>query len=169
MAGGVTVLSLRYTNSDKVTVNNTVVTEPTQPVKKVDEPKATVESLLKSVNEERRKVGVQPLILDERLNKSAQAKSDSMMAERVLSHTDKNGKQGYTYIFDYVGDTCTYASENISLTREVNTSNTKIIDGWVGSKPHYEAMTDSKYTLTGFGIAKDDISWYVTQHFCQLR
>ena len=83
MAGGVTVLSLRYTNSDKVTVNNTVVTEPTQPVKKVDEPKATVESLLKSVNEERRKVGVQPLILDERLNKSAQAKSDSMMAERL--------------------------------------------------------------------------------------
>lgn len=121
------------------------------------------DELLRLVNKERAKVGVAPLVIDERVQEAAQLKADDMLKNNYFDHVDANGKHGYTYVID-TGADCTYAGENITWNTHVNDSKTAV-EAWVGSKSHYEAMIDAKYTTTGFGIADRKI----VQHFCVAR
>lgn len=121
--------------------------------------------LLKLINSERAKAGVAPLDKDVSLDVSAQMKADDMDANHYFGHIDKNGKQGYSYIVDIVGTkTCQYISENIDLanTPEGNSA-TAHVKSWMNSPDHRTALLDAKYTVTGFGIAGNN----VVEHFCQ--
>jgi uncharacterized protein YkwD len=126
--------------------------------------------LLKLVNAERAKVGVAPLTEDARLDQSAQMKADDMLKNHYYSHISPvTGRQGYLYIEDTMGQyTCSYISENID---EIDTDDpTKItaalhVYSWMHSTLHREAMLNSRYTLTGFGIDGN----LAVEHFCQLR
>jgi len=124
----------------------------------------TVDELLRLVNEERAKVGVAPLTIDTRLNQSAQFKADDMFTNIYFNHVDSSGKHGYSYVYDYAPGLCSIASENITdnTTIESNTSKQAIYN-WVNSEPHYKAMINPNYTLTGFGVSGTKI----VEHFCQ--
>ena len=135
----------------------------TQPVKPEQKP-PTVDELLRLVNAERAKVGVAPLVIDERLNQSAQKKSDDMFTNNYFGHVSPvDNRHGYEYAHDVMPE-CSQVSENIFWGRSTNTSQSAI-DWWMNSEPHRLALQDSKYTLTGFGISGAKI----TEHFCQLR
>jgi len=127
--------------------------------------KPSVDNLLKAVNQERAKVGVAPLAIDERLNKSAQTKAQDMKARNYFGHVDPDGKHGYMYIREYAPDTCTSASENIQDSK-VESDNILEADmsAWIHSPPHYAAMIDPKYNATGFGITSTGL----VEHFCEL-
>jgi len=121
-------------------------------------------NLLKLVNVERKKAGVAPLKEDKRLDGSAQRKADDEVKYNYFDHLSPHDhQQGYTYIFEATGQLCRYASENLSEGNHGAPTSTQVVQGWVHSKPHYEAMISAKYTLTGFGI-KDN---QVVEHFCQ--
>ena len=123
---------------------------------------ATVETLLKRVNEERAKVGVAPLTLDPAINATAQRKADDMFKNNDTDHIDANGEHGYMYMKD-AGIRCSYISENISYELHKADSTTEsAMQGWINSPAHYKAMVDPKYTSTGFGIH----GWAVVEHFC---
>ena len=118
------------------------------------------------VNAERAKVGVAPLVIDERLNQSAQKKSDDMFTNNYFGHVSPvDNRHGYEYAHDVMPE-CLYVSENLTdnMTPQNNTS-IQAIYAWMHSEPHRLALQDSKYTLTGFGISGAKI----TEHFCQLR
>ncbi len=125
----------------------------------------TVEELLTLVNAERANVGVAPLVLDQRLNASAQLKADDMQTDGYYNHIDPvTGKNGATYIFDTAPGICKIASEN--LVSEVSTHSARnAVSSWMASVKHKEAILDPKYTITGFGISKD----YAVEHFCSLH
>lgn len=126
----------------------------------------TVENLLERINAERAKYGVQPLVIDERLNQSAQVKADDMRNRDYREHVDPDGKQGYEYAFEMASDACgSYASENYVWSKDGSTFNglETSIGSWNHSKPHHDAIIDSKYVYTGFGINGD----IVVEHFCQ--
>lgn len=144
---------------------NPFYVKPTVKSQQIASEKPTAESLLAAVNAERAKAGVEPLVLDERLNKSAQTKADDMKARNYFGHVDPNGKNGATYIFDFAPGTCSYASENITDSGDpkYNTLDAGI-KAWVDSPTHYRAMTNPDYDLTGFGITSTGL----VQHFCQL-
>jgi uncharacterized protein YkwD len=119
----------------------------------------TVERLLELTNAERIKAGVAPLVLDERLNMSAQAKADDMVVNNYYGHINPvTGVSGPTTITAE----CYYQSENIN-NNSVDSKRT--VDSWMNSKPHKEAILDTKYETTGFGI-KDG---YTVQHFCDIN
>ena len=81
-----------------------------QPVQKPQPP--TVDELLRLVNEERAKVSVAPLVIDARLNQSAQKKADDMVKNNYFAHVSPvDGRQGYTYIFDVMPE-CKEGSEH---------------------------------------------------------
>ena len=124
----------------------------------------TVEELLRLVNEERAKNGVSPLVLDERLNKSAQMKADDMVKFDYFAHVNPNtGKHGYEYINE-VGIHCTTDGENLSWTSDKsNLSSLQAVNWWIGSKPHHDAMISAKNTVTGFGVD----NYVIVEHFCQ--
>lgn len=123
----------------------------------------TRDNLLKLVNEERAKVGVAPLVIDERLNQSAQMKVDDMELNNNYAHKNSDGSQGASLTMKTAPGLCHYSSENLTFS-ETLTGVTLggSIDSWVGSKPHYDAMVDPRYTLTGFGIGDNS----VVQHLC---
>jgi len=122
----------------------------------------TIAQLLTLVNAERTKNGVAPLTEDPRLDASAQMKANDEVAYNYFGHVSTHdGKQGYLYIND-TGISCKTDSEN--LTENVNVNDAQhAVNAWILSSAHHTAMIDAKYTLTGFGIANDQI----VEHFCQ--
>lgn len=153
--------NLLYTPETKPVASQTMVQY--KPVVKVEPP--TRSELLVLVNEERAKVNVAPLVIDERLNTSAQLKADDMNINNYFSHVDSNGKHGYEYIREQVPGLCVLSSENLRIQPIQTMTSSTTIKGWVKSDAHYKAMIDSRYNLTGFGISGK----YVVEHFCQTR
>jgi uncharacterized protein YkwD len=125
----------------------------------------TVETLLARVNEERAKVGVNPLTLDPLLNKSAQMKSDDMFTNKYFAHVNpKTGFNGPDYM-DIVGVKCMWTSENIRANNGTANTTYYAMKAWMNSPTHKAAILDPRYDTTGFGIN----GYYLTQHFCDLE
>lgn len=158
--GGVYVCS-------KSTEKPIVETPVASQVVKAVEPPPTVESLLAAVNVERAKAGVPALVIDERLNQSAQAKADDMRARNYRGHVDPEGKHGYELARELAPDICVrHASENLSWNTKERTqqfTTRSVVFGWKDSPKHYAAMIDVKYIYTGFGINGD----IAVEHFCK--
>ena len=124
---------------------------------------ATVHELHTLVNDERSKAGVSALILDDRLNSSAQSKADDMVVNNYFDHVSpQTGKQGYEGIESIMPGHCWYISEN--LAADAFTS-AEILQSWNGSTSHHAAILDPKYNLVGYGINQNKI----VQHFCALN
>lgn len=132
-------------------------------IKPVEAPKIvhlSADVIFDKVNDERLKNGLQPLIRDSRLDASAKAKANDMAKYQYNAHKNPiTDKSGYTYVIDFAPSLCTFASENLSWDY---TSEQLAILGWIGSKPHHDAILDSRYTLTGVAVTGSK----VVQHFC---
>lgn len=147
--------------------------EQKQPKSKYDVGSPDAQEMLELVNQERAKVGVAPLKLDERLNASAQEKADDMQNRGYYGHVSPEGTRGTLFVFKHMPSKCRYAGENLA---EVSTTDSKFgssrftIDNWMHStKGHREAILDAKYSLVGFGISKQGYDLIVVQHFCELK
>ena len=171
-AGAIMVVNSKPVVPEQVIVEATKPTPPTR------------DELLTLVNAERAKVGVSPLVIDERLNWSAQEKADDMAEYKYFGHfSDKSPNQrgdARQWLLDS-GVQCVASGENISA----NYSATGAVEWWVNSESHYTAMIDPKYSTTGFGIqyvdridfnditstkpvSGDFVDGYtIVQHFCQ--
>ena len=141
---------------------------PTQATEQVNAPVVTVsmldaDILFNMVNEERAKAGIKPLVRNEKLDYSAQQKSDDMAKYNYFSHDNPStGFHGYDYIPR--GMCPGYQSENI--THSATTDRNKAsMDGWMDSPPHRKAILDPDYEYAGVGVNGD----YGTMHFCDLE
>jgi uncharacterized protein YkwD len=133
-----------------------------------EEPKISVQGLLEATNKERKKAGVKPLILDERLNASAQMKIKDLEVDGWSHnpHVSSDGKDGYTYIFDFAIE-CTYGSENLATVlnnEHHNTSAQGATKTWLNSEKHKEALLNERYEFVGFAYNDG----FVVQHFCDI-
>lgn len=116
------------------------------------------------VNDERVKNGLKPLIRDARLDATAQARADDMVTRKYFSHfdpidghkmvNDKTNLGGVTF--------CTISSENLNQVSGNANQNDNAVSSWLGSKPHHDAILDTRYSLTGIAVNGD----IVVQHFC---
>lgn len=127
----------------------------------------TPENLLKLVNAERAKVGVKPLKLDERLNKSAKMKVDDMVKYQYLAHKNHDGTRGTDYIAKVVGSAeCPMIGENAS-GGTYDTGN-DIVQSYMDSKRgHKEAILNPKAKLIGFNTQQDGRFTRNAMHFCE--
>lgn len=126
--------------------------------------KASIDELLARVNEERAKVGVAPMIIDAKLNQSAQMKADDMEKNNYFAHVSpKDGRHGYEYIDD-MGVVCRTNGENFSWNTDGSTiTANQAVGWWLGSESHRNAMLDPDYKSTGFGV----VNSIIVEHFCQ--
>ena len=126
--------------------------------------RVNAQEMLELVNKERAKVGVAPLVLDERLNQSAQEKSNDMTDRNYYGHVSPDGVHGYSLAENRTKGSCGLVGENIAKNFYDNYSQSAV-NGWMNSKPHREAILDPRYTKTGFGISESSI----VQHFCEEK
>lgn len=126
---------------------------------------ADPQEILELVNQERARIGVAPLVMDENVQKSAQLKADDMVAKGYRQHIipgtpyTLNSEMAY-----WVNKSCSKSSENITWGKDGDNESTSqaSFSAWMSSKPHREAIQNPKYTKTGIGV-KDGV---VVQHFC---
>lgn len=154
----ITTVALAYSNTKNP------VSKPVTP--------ATPETILKSVNQERTKAGLRPVMLDERLAQSAQTKADDMQNYKYFEHKNpKTGQNGYDLI-NVTGLQCKPGSpaENIAdagideygiLLNDAY----HIMRGWMDSPGHKAAILNPDVDLLGFGLNKN----FAVQHFCDLK
>lgn len=129
---------------------------PVQPVQ--TSAPLNADTILTLVNNERTKAGLNPLVSDPRLVAIAQARADDMVARNYFAHRDPVTNENMVKALPY----CTFVSENLSKVDEFGDKNTDAITGWLNSKPHHDAMLDSRYTLTGIAVNGN----IATQQFC---
>lgn len=131
-------------------------------------PPPTPEELLRLVNDERAKVGVAPLVIDENVQKAAQLKADDFASRDYYSHAIKGSEYILTPEMDSLISTmCTTGNENIN--NNIQTS-AQAVSSWINSPSHKETMLNAKYSKTGFGVSHDEGKYYFTvQHFCVAK
>lgn len=127
--------------------------------------------MLNLVNQERAKVGVQPLKIDHSVQKSAWLKATDFAERDYYSHVVKGTDDILTPEMSALAyKNCTYVSENISADEYTSEDTVNGKDGWMKSPPHRSAILDSRYSLTGFGVSQDnDGDYYAVQHFCVAK
>ena len=141
--------STNQNTSNNITDNNQNTTD-TQDVRKMEE------EVVRLVNEERAKYGLQPLEISEKLMKTARMKSEDMATRNYYSHTDPDG---YTMATNLSVDENIYAS--ISTAEEA-------VTGWMNSEGHRANILNPNYKYIGVGYAKNSNSEYThywTQQF----
>lgn len=170
VVGVVFALLVHNENTAQGTISYDAVEEP----RKKEEPKSKYEvgppdatEILELVNNERAKVGVAPLTVDERLVGSAQRKADLIVKDGKYDHDNGDGTRGYQYALEATKGECSYASENLKA-HDIKTADSKsILDGWMNSESHRNALLDAKYASTGVALANDGYRVFIVQHFCQ--
>lgn len=121
------------------------------------------QEILELVNEERKRIGVPPLMVDPRLVASAQEKADDMQNRDYRAHRSPDGVHGYEIARRHTGYDCSYLGENLSWTIDKNTGTSQsAFDGWMSSEPHRKALQDARYATTGIATNRE----VSVQHFC---
>lgn len=151
--------------------NSKPIIEPvaTPYVAKVEVKPPTASEILELVNAERAKVGVAALVVDENVQRSAQLKAEDMDKFDYFGHIMPNtGKVLDDEMNTLLVASCRDSSENLQETDADLATSQYSVEGWMGSKPHREAILDSKYSKTGIAVAYDDNrqQYIAVQHFC---
>jgi uncharacterized protein YkwD len=106
------------------------------------------------LNEERAREGVKPLRYDARLEAASQAHSEDMARRRFFEHDTPEGVEPYERMLA-AGYAATNAltGENIARGEGPESSPIEILDAWMNSPPHREAILQPQYSEVGVGVA----------------
>lgn len=106
--------------------------------------------LIELTNEERKKMGFQPVAENETLNKAAQLKAENMFSENYWAHFAPSGKTPWDFILGS-GYKFTYAGENLAK----NFYNSEdVVSAWMASKTHKENLLNPKYKDIGIAVVE---------------
>ena len=116
--------------------------------------KRTRELTLCLLNQERARQGVAPLGYDVRLEAASQAHSEDMVARRFFEHDTPEGLEPYARMAA-AGYPATngFTGENIAWGEHAESSPAEIMDSWMHSPPHREAILHPQYVEVGVGMA----------------
>ena len=127
----------------------------------------TSENILQLVNLERQKASVAPLAILDTAVKSAEFKANDMTTRDYLAHEDpETGELNGLNKMKELGAPCTYISENLAWAQSEGAYAEDILDWWMKSEKHRNAMLNPDYSLTGIGVSKGKKT-VVVQHFCK--
>lgn len=121
--------------------------------------------VLDYVNEERRAVGLPPLLLSDSLNTAATIRAQEMATHNLLSHTRPNGTECFS-VFQEVGIPATIIGENIAYGYQTSAG---VFEAWKNSPTHYANIIKPNYQYIGIGIVSKDGTYYWTQLFSNIE
>jgi uncharacterized protein YkwD len=120
------------------------------------------QQILNLVNEERAKVGADPLQINEQLDQAADLHSQDQASINTMSHTGSNGSDMGSRVQD-TGYQYSTAGENVAAGYPDAEA---VMAGWMGSDGHRENILDPNFEDLGVGYSVgDDGNAYWTQNF----
>ena len=108
------------------------------------------EAVLKLVNAERAKVGVQPLTLSEKLTSIANTKAKDMADKGYFSHQSPTYGSPFDMLKQF-GVSYSYAGENIAAGQK---SAEEVMNSWMNSSGHKANILNKNYTQLGVGFVR---------------
>ena len=127
----------------------------------------TMQGIIDETNKNRKQNGnLIPLILNEKLNKSAQEKVENMFKEQYFEHISLSGISvsdlGDQFNYKYIT-----IGENLALGNFKNDET--LVQAWMDSPNHRDNILNQRYTDIGVGIKKGMFegkeTWLAVQHF----
>jgi uncharacterized YkwD family protein len=106
------------------------------------------EAVLKLVNAERKKAGVQPLTLSEKLTNIAYTKAKDMADKNYFSHQSPTYGSPFDMLKQF-GVSYSYAGENIAAGQK---SAEEVMNSWMNSSGHKANILNENYTQLGVGF-----------------
>jgi uncharacterized protein YkwD len=117
------------------------------------------------LNRYRRQEGLNPLRMDEKLQRAAQWMSDDMAAEDYLSHRDSRGRDPFERMAAFGYDYNTDKAENVAAGQRTAA---EVLQSWQSSKTHSRNMLDPHFTVIGIGFSytrNSKYGWYWATSF----
>ena len=125
----------------------------------------TVQKVLDQTNNERIKLGLEPLVYSPVLSESAKEKAQDMFADNYWAHNSPQGKTPWTF-FDAVGYKYSTAGENLAKDF-YNTDS--LVFAWMKSPTHKANIVNSKYKEIGIAVVNGTLgdikTTLIVQHF----
>ena len=125
----------------------------------------TAQKVFDQTNEERTKLGLEPLTYNSLLSQSAAKKAEDMFANNYWAHTSPNGTTPWDF-FKSVGYQYSVAGEN--LARDFYDTES-LMKAWMNSPTHKANIINSKYQEIGIGVVNGTLggikTTLVVQHF----
>lgn len=115
--------------------------------------------VVRLVNEQRAKYGLQPLTMNWELSRVARYKSEDMAKNRYFSHTSPTYGSPFDMMRSF-GISYRSAGENIAYGQRTPSA---VMDAWMNSSGHRENILKSSYTQIGVGYYANGNYW--TQMF----
>jgi uncharacterized protein YkwD len=118
------------------------------------------------LNEQRGRRGLQPLRYDARLELASQRHSDDMARRDYFEHDTPEGVEPHSRMLaaGYPAGNA-FTGENIAQGEGAESSPVEIMDAWMHSRPHREALLNPSYTEVGVGVAVAGTSATYTTDF----
>ncbi len=123
-----------------------------------------VNQVLISTNEERAKIGLPPLQINEKLNQAAVAKAQHMFSEQYWAHSSPSGLQPWSFIKN-AGYVYKYAGEN--LARDFDTTGEMVV-AWMNSPTHKENIINPNFTQIGLAVVNGTLNGFNTTLVVQM-
>lgn len=136
------------------------------PGQKLTIPSVTVKNqeneVIRLVNVQRTKAGLQPLTQNWQLSRVARYKSQDMIDKRYFSHTSPTYGSPFRMMESF-GIRYSAAGENIAMGQQ---SPSEVMNAWMNSPGHRNNIMSPSFTQIGVGLAKDKNGrMYWTQMF----
>lgn len=106
------------------------------------------DDVIRQTNEQRARLGLQPLAYNGVLSAAAAAKGQDMFANQYWAHTSPTGKEPWDFMSES-GYTYRVAGEN--LARDFMNTST-MVDAWMASPTHKANVVNSRYTEIGVAV-----------------
>lgn len=158
-------------SSDPIAVRDTKPTQtpravptprPTQPPMTDDDIIEYRREVLRLVNVEREKEGLNALVGDDKLDAAAQGHSEDMAANNFFAHDNLKGEK-FSDRIKKAGASYRCAGENIAAGHR---DPADVVDAWMHSEGHRANILTPQFNKLGVGIAKDSKGCiYWTQDF----
>ena len=146
LLGTVAIITASSNDASRSAPATQTVTSKANTVKSFDPaPEIDLSAVWRLVNDEREKVGLQPLARDPLLDRSAQEKCDDMVAKDYWSHDAPDGTEPWAFIGRY--NVYTTAGENLAYGQRDGRS---VVADWMASIEHRDNVLNSAYTNVGY-------------------
>lgn len=120
------------------------------------------DEVIRLVNAQRAKAGLQPLTKNWQLSRVARIKSQDMIDKKYFSHTSPTYGSPFTMMQNF-GIRFSAAGENIAYGQRTPS---EVMNAWMNSSGHRANILSPSYTQIGVGLAKDSRGvCYWTQMF----
>lgn len=124
----------------------------------------TPKQVIELTNQERSRIGLKPLTLNQDLASAALAKGQDMFTDQYWSHTAPDGTQPWSFIHQ-AGYVYKVAGEN--LARDF--SNTEsMVAAWMASPTHRANIVNSQYDEIGIAVIDGTLEGYETTLVVQM-